>query len=225
MVSEQELGAIFAEIGKEYGYDTVTAEFMAFKDFKVRWQRSYRWADFKVSDYLMDAPDGVIRGLCKSLYSRITGAGDDTYSEEMCAWVTSPRFVEDKQALYLKRCRNIARTTSGSTKDLSASYARLVEMGLANEDPTIYLSWSEAFARKAGSCSVLMRVITMSKALDSAEIPDFVLDYCLYHEICHLLIGFDPTGDRHSEKFLALEAKYPRQAEAEEWLDKLCLHL
>ena len=225
MVSEEELGAIFTEVGKEYGYDTVTAEYMAFKDFKVRWQRSYRWADFKVSDYLMDAPAGVIRGLCKSLYSRITGSGDESYSEETCAWVTSPDFVKDKQSVYLKRSRNISKTVVGAVKDLSASYDRLIEMGLVNDDPSVYISWSDSSPRKVGTCSVLMKVITVSRVLDTNEIPDFVLDYCLYHEMCHLLIGFDPTGDRHSEKFIALEAKHPRQADAEEWLNKLCLYL
>lgn len=225
MVSEEELGAIFSEIGKEFGYDTVTAEYMAMKDFKVRWQRSYRWADFKVSDYLMGAPPPVVRGLCRTLYSKIVGKDEAEYPQVMCDWVTSPDFSRNKQPEYLRRSRNLTRTTAGKHKDLRESYARLVEAGLVNEDESLYISWSETSRKKAGSCSVLMRVVSISNLLDSEETPDSVLDYCLYREICHIMIGFDPTGEGHPDKFLALEAKFPGQAEAEEWLSKMCISL
>ena len=38
-------------------------------------------------------------------------------------------------------------------------------------------------------------------------IPDFVLDYCVYHELCHLMIGFDPMAKRHGEWVSKLEAE------------------
>ncbi|MFA6803718.1 MAG: hypothetical protein WCR24_04400, partial [Candidatus Methanomethylophilaceae archaeon] len=59
----------FRLVGKQYGYDNVDAEFVAFKEFKVKWQRSCGWADFQVSDYLVDAPREVIEGLARTLMS------------------------------------------------------------------------------------------------------------------------------------------------------------
>jgi len=70
-----------------------------------------------------------------------------------------------------------------------------------------------------------MKVIAISSVLDTEAIPDFVLDYCLYHELCHLTIGFDPSAKRHGEEFSQLEAKFPQMNEATEWLKKLCLYL
>jgi hypothetical protein len=225
METEEVLRTKFKEVGREYGFDKVEAEFVAFKEFKVRWQRSYKWADFKVSDYLADAPPEVIEGLCNSLFSKITGEDED-YSEEMCKWITSPEFSEYKQPVYLKRSRNLTRSPKGDVKDLEASYCRLAEMGLVEKDPLVHLTWTkEANIRKIGHCSVLMKVVTISSVLDTDMIPDFVLDFCLYHELCHLAIGFDPTAKRHGEEFMKLEAKFPQRNEAEEWLKRLCLYL
>lgn len=225
MESEEILKTKFKEIGKEYGFDKVEAEFVAFKEFKVRWQRSYKWADFKVSDYLADAPPEVIEGLCNSLFSKITGE-DEGYSKEMCDWITAPEFSEFKQPVYLKRSRNLTRTAKGEMRDLSDSYDRLIEMGLVEKDPTIHMTWTkESNVRKIGHCSVLMKVISISSVLDTDMIPEFVLDFCLYHELCHLMIGFDPTAKIHGEEFSKLEAKFPQREEAEEWLKRLCMYL
>jgi hypothetical protein len=224
METEEVLRTKFKEVGREYGFDKVEAEFVAFKEFKVRWQRSYRWADFKVSDYLADAPPEVIEGLCNSLFSKITG-DDEGYSEEMCRWITAPEFSECKQPVYLKRSRNLTRSSKGETKDLESAYDRLIELGLVKKDPYVHLSWTkESNVRKIGHCSVLMKVITISNILDSDMIPDFVLDYCLYHELCHLMIGFDPSAKAHGEEFSNLEARYPQKDEANDWLKKLCLY-
>ncbi|MDR3074628.1 MAG: hypothetical protein LBU30_01150 [Candidatus Methanoplasma sp.] len=225
MEAEEVLRTKFREIGKEYGFDKVEAEFVAFKEFKVRWQRSYKWADFKVSDYLADAPPEVIGGLCNSLFSKITG-DEEGYSEEMCRWMTAPEFSEHKQQVYLKRSRNLTRSAKGEVRDLESSYDRLAEAGLVEKDPAIHLTWTrESNVRKVGQCSVLMKVISISSVLDSEMIPEFVLDYCLYHELCHLIIGFDPSAKRHGEEFSELEAKYPRRDEAGEWLKQLSMYL
>ena len=121
MEAEEILRTKFRDIGKEYGFDKVDAEFVAFKEFKVRWQRSYKWADFKVSDYLADAPPEVIDGLCNSLFSKIMGE-EEGYSQEMCDWITAPEFSENKQPLYLKRSRNLTRSSKGEFRDLDEAY-------------------------------------------------------------------------------------------------------
>jgi hypothetical protein len=225
METEDVLRTKFKEIGKEYEFDNVEAEFAPFKEFKIRWQRSYKWADFKVSDYFADAPPEVIEGLCRSMFSKITG-DDEGYSDEMCKWITAPEFSKYKQPVYLHRSRNITRTTKGDAKDLESAYERLVGLGLVEKDPAISLTWTkEPNIRKVGHCSVLMKVIMISSALDTEMIPDFVLDYCLYHELCHIIIGFDPSAKMHGEQFSSLEAKYPKIDEAKEWLKRLCLYM
>jgi len=225
MEVEELLRTRFKEIGREYGFEKVEAEFVSFKELKVRWQRSYKWADFKVSDYLADAPPEVIDGLCNSLFSKITGE-EEGYSKEMCDWMTAPEFAENKQPIYLKRSRNLTRSPEGEFRDLLGSYERLIAAGLAEKDPAIQLTWTkESNVRKIGHCSVLMKVISISSVLDTDMIPEFVLDFCLYYELCHLMIGFDPSAKRHGEEFTKLEERYPRKKEAEDWIKRLCMYL
>ena len=40
--------------GIRNGFEEITAEFAAFRDFKLKWTRSYKWICFEVSDYLME---------------------------------------------------------------------------------------------------------------------------------------------------------------------------
>lgn len=226
MEYEGDLRERFRKAGKKHGYETVNAEFTAFKDFKVRWQRSYRWADFKVSDYLADAPPEVIEGLADTLFAKISCDGDEEFSEELCRWVTSPEFVKYKQPVYIRRSRNLTRSPQGEHRSLRDSYERLKKMGLAEDDPELFLSWTkEPNVRKVGYCSVLMKVIAVSSVLDNPEIPEFVADFVLYHELCHILLGFDPSSEKHEKGFAELEARFPRRKEAEDWLRRLCLYL
>ncbi|MDR0523046.1 MAG: hypothetical protein LBG62_01280 [Candidatus Methanoplasma sp.] len=217
----------FRGAGERRGFERTEAEFVAFKELKVRWQRSYRWAEFKVSDYLADAPAPVLEGMADSLFARIAGEDDSlSYPKAMTDWITAPSFAESKQPVYLRRSRNLTRSPVGDKRSLSESLERLEGLGLAEADPSVHLSWTrESSARKVGHCSVLMKVVSISNALDSDMIPEYVLDFCLYHELCHIAMGFDPSLKRHGERFAEMESRYPRKADAEEWLKRLCMHL
>lgn len=216
----------FRLVGNEYGYENVNAEFVAFKEFKVKWQRSYKWADFQVSDYLMDAPKEVIEGLARTLMAKIAGSEKRPYSEEMCQWVTADEFAKFKQPIYIRRSRDLARTHEGKTRDLKKSFQRLKVLGLVKDDPQTVITWTkEPNIRRVGYCSVLMKVLAISSVFDNEEIPEFVLDYVLYHEYVHMTQGLIFFGKEHDEDFIELERLHPRSKEAEDWLNKLCLYL
>ncbi|UAL08382.1 MAG: hypothetical protein KRP56_03825 [Candidatus Methanogranum gryphiswaldense] len=225
MTTDERMNEIFGRIGNDFGYDRTTAEFMAFKDFKVRWQRSYKWTEFKVSDYLNDAPDEVIEDLVRTLFSKLGGTYDQGYSKEMCDWVTRPEFSQIKRPIYLKRSRNILRNAKGDFRDLQDSMDRLSDIGLTENTDDVYISWSkEPVARKIRNSSVLMKVISISKHLDSEMVPDYVIDYCLYHELCHVIVGFDPTSEKHTSRYEELNSKFEKKEEAEKWIEKMCFY-
>jgi len=226
MEAEEALKESFRLVGKEFGYDSVDAEFVAFREFKVRWQRSYKWASFKVSDYLMDAPEEVIEALARTLFGKIAGKHDVPYSEEMIAWATSKDFVKYKQPVYLRRSRGITKSPKGEVRDLEESMARLVNAGLAEKDPDLVLTWTkEKNIRKVGYCSVLMKVIAISSVFDNGEIPEFVLDHVVYHEYLHASRGMKAFGRAHDLDFREDEIRFPRYKEAEGWLNRLCMYV
>lgn len=223
--NNKRLTRIFAEAGAAFGYPDVNAEFMAFRDFKCRWQRSYRWADFRISDYLDDAPDEVLRALAESLFRRIAGE-EDEFDAVLREWITAPEFVALKQDIYLSRCMNYSRTVVGKSKNLQEAYDRLIGAGLVPYDPSIVLTWtSDSMTRKVGFCSVLMRTVAISDVLDKDEVPDYVLDYCLYHELCHIMSGFNPGAEEQHDDFRALESRFPEKYAAQDWMKSICAYV
>ncbi len=223
--AEETLRESFGTIGKKYGFDKVGAEFVAYRDFKVKWTRSYKWADFQVSDYLMDAPSVVLDGLAETLFSRISGAEAKPYTPEMNDWITSSEFKSEKQPVYVRRSRNISRSPAGKNKDLTESLNRLKRMGLVKKDVNPYLTWTRAeLQTTCGYCSTLMDTIVISSAFDTKTLPDMVLDYVLYHECLIIRNGWANFGLEDEFDICEEEKKFPDWEEAEGWIRRMGLH-
>ncbi len=165
-MNNRELARIFAAIGAKHGYDSIKAEFAAFNDFKVKWTRSFKWAEFEVSDYLMDAPEDVVWALADTIFKKI-GGEDAVYPDLLCGWLTSDDFVNRKQPLYIERFTGLSLTPRGATKDIAESRRRLQQQGLIRNDPCIYAGWVNAGkSRCIGKASILMKVVAMSSIVD-----------------------------------------------------------
>ena len=228
-MNNQMLAAIFSVVGVRNGYDEVLAEFSPFRDFKIKWTRSYKWIAFEVSDYLCDAPEDVIESLAVSIFSRIRGDGGDdpmTYGDEVCEWITSDEFVRTKQPVFVRRFRGISLSTVGDHRDLAESYRRLVDRGLVQMDRDLYLGWApEGSSRAVGRASVLMKVVVMSQILDSDSVPDDVFDYCLYTQVAHVGMGFNRKGERRGAEYYALLSRFPNRAEMDCALRRINMHI
>ena len=223
--AEETLRESFGTIGKKYGFDKVGAEFVAYRDFKVKWTRSYKWADFQVSDYLMDAPSVVLDGLAETLFSRISGREAKPSTPEMNDWITSSEFKSEKQPVYVRRSRNISRSPAGKNKDLTESLNRLKRMGLVKKDVNPYLTWTRAeLQTTCGYCSTLMDTVVISSAFDTRTLPDMVLDYVLYHECLIIRNGWANFGMEDEFDICEEEKKFPDWEEAEGWIRRMGLH-
>ncbi|MEE3401353.1 MAG: hypothetical protein VZQ28_05275 [Methanomethylophilus sp.] len=213
MNDNEELTAVFAEVGKKYGFDTVKAEFISCRDFKIRWQMSYRWADFKVSDYMRNAPHDAVVSLANTIFGKMVSGEDSVYEKIMTDYVSSPKFVEMYQPLYLRRSRNLTHSPLGKNRDLGEAYERLISLGLVERDPAMCLTWTKEPipTGRAARCSVLMKVVAVSSLLDDPDIPEECLDYALYTELCRVSIGFDPNGDKNRLMMPKLADRYGKE--------------
>jgi hypothetical protein len=209
----------FARVGERYGYMDVKAEFAAFRDFKVKWVRSYKWVNFDVSDYLMDAPVEVLEGLADTLYMRMKGESEARYNPTVIGWLTSKEFRDINQPIYLTRYRSTSVGTRGKVRDLSDSVTRLVEAGLIDRDPEIKLRWAlDSRTNSSSKSSVLMKAIIVSDRLDSEDVTDHVLDYVVYSQISNIAMGYDQNRSSRSGEYARLLERYPMMSEAEEGL-------
>ena len=222
-VTDGHLTEIFSMVGQRYGYEDVKAEFSALTDFKVRWQRSYKWAIFTVSDYLDRAPDDVLENLAEVLFSKITGQ-DAEYGDVFLRYVTDKELMRTNRKDFLKRSRNLTKKSIGDYHDLNDCVNRLRDQRLIPDDIECVLTWDNSGREKAAGVSVLQGVVWVSKALDQKGIPEYVLDYCVFYMMCYLELGFNPGPDMEYDH-RRLISKHPMRYDAEAWLNEHGLFL
>jgi hypothetical protein len=219
---QNDIGQQFLTVGHRFGYNQVDAEFHPFKEFKTTWQRCGTSAEFKVTDYMGSAAPEIIEEFAQCLFNRIQQRKSEVYTEPIRNWLQSSSFIERNQPIYLRRSRNLLCTPRGVQYDLREMLESLQSQGLVNDDHSAFISWTDRPNRfRMGYCSILMKVIAISSILDSAEIPDYVAEYVLYHEMLHLEKGLDSMRSQHNAEFRRMERKYPRFREAEDWLKRI----
>ena len=143
--------------------------------------------------------------------------------ESFKEYVDRDAFILAKRPIYIHRSRNLLCTEVGEHRTLTDSLDRLLESGLLVplDIENSYFSWTKRPAtRRVGFCNRLMRVVGISKVLDSPDIPEWVLDYVVYHESLHLRQRYT-HGAAHDAEFRKWEHTYPRWVEAEDFLRRL----
>ena len=103
------------------------------------------------------------------------------------------------------------RRRQRSDDDLLARASRLSRTYLDGRATPSAVRWVDNQQRRWGSCTLEDRSIRLSRRL--AQMPDYVIDYVLLHELCHLV---EPG---HGPAFRALMAAYPKLERAEGYLE------
>lgn len=210
-MNSNELTRIAKTVGAGYGYDEVIAEFSPYRDFKLRWTRSYKWIEFGVSDYLADAPEDVIEALMDTVFRKIRGDACAPYPEPVVRYITAPGFVERHQPTFLRRFRTLDMTAIGWVQE---SVERIRAMGLeVPEDIAFGVDRAVRDRAQAGKASVLMKVAAMNHRVES--LPEAARDYAVWAQVAYIAMGFNPTGERRQEQYEALLNQFPGREEAE----------
>ena len=216
--TDEILNETFKKVGNDFGCDT-SAEFAAYRDFKIRWQRSYRWAEFQVSDYLRGAPVEVLESLARTIFTKIQG-DECSYSDKVIEWLTAPEFVDTIQPMFIERDSRIS-FDDGEHKDLEESLNRLKENGFIGENEKMKIFWSkEPTETKGAWSSMLMRVVTVNKALDSGDVPDEVLDAVILKEVAAIECDFSLSPMDKKKTIDDRMKLYPGFDGISEWLYK-----
>jgi hypothetical protein len=120
------------------------------------------------------------------------------------------------------RGRKIIGSAQGNFYDLDAIFDRLNQTYFKNDLPKPVLTWS---ARKTfrilGHHDSAHETIVISKSLDEKNVPRYVVEFVVFHEMLHI---FHPTihqnGRRynHTPQFRRNEKKFTYFTEAENWI-------
>jgi hypothetical protein len=88
------------------------------------------------------------------------------------------------------------------------------------------LSWTQVMTHHTfGHYNSVLDRVTISRSLDDAQVPRFVIEFVMYHELLHKHhgIGLTESGRRrmHTHRFRLDEKRFPQYTEAEAFLSKL----
>jgi hypothetical protein len=188
---------------------------------------------FRLSDRMQGAPDEVLEGVVGVLLCRFLGLPDARadaaavrayrayLNDERNAGPPGPEGVGGRRRSSRKHIDPV-----GAHRSLLESYLRVsFDLGLVlPRAPT--LSWSKTVSRhRFGHWDAEHNAVVISQVLDDPDVPEFVLDYVLYHELLHILhpvkMGSGTKRIVHSAAFKRDERRFPRWKEGDEWIRKL----
>jgi hypothetical protein len=188
---------------------------------RIRKQRVY----VRVSDILKDAPPQVHKALAfilvaKLFNKRVIAEHESLYRQ----YAYQPQVLRASDLARQKRGRKVLSTSLGRTFNLDRMYARLNRRYFNNELHKPTLSWSlRRTKRILGHHDLVHDAIVISRSLDQSSVPEYVVEYVLYHEMLHLTHRPRVMNGRrvfHTAGFRADERRFARYDEAIEWLDR-----
>ena len=130
------------------------------------------------------------------------------------------------QAKESKRTRGkkIITSAKGEFYDLDGIFEKINQIYFQNSIPKPVLSWSTRKTyRILGHHDSTHETIVISKSLDDKNVPKFVVEYVVFHEMLHI---FHPTQTRngrrynHTPEFRRDERKFLYFSEAENWIER-----
>ena len=192
------LTGAFTAVGRRHGYDEIEARFAPLADTKVRWERTYRWIKFTVSDYLIDAPYEVLKTLAESIFARLSGV-DSVYPQ--CVYDYVRAHADDLKPTYIDR-----HSPCECGRDLGASVQRLIDGGHIPSDHGITVSWTSQSSFGRSITSGIFRHVLIS--VDAKDVSDGFLDYIVYRGIVTAMAP-PPAEDGREDYINRRLAEYP----------------
>ncbi|MEZ0264454.1 MAG: hypothetical protein ACAI43_06995 [Phycisphaerae bacterium] len=119
----------------------------------------------------------------------------------------------------------VVDATRGVAHDLADSFDRVNARYFAGQMPRPRLSWSRGLTRrKFGHYDHVRDWVMLSSTMDRPDVPAFVVDYVMYHELLHKHHGIrwsNGRGYAHTTAFYADEHKFENWQQGEEWIKRL----
>jgi hypothetical protein len=221
-----DLEGVFRRVGKQVSAGSVSAEYHPYSELKHTWKRRQGTVSFRISDYMDSSPEDVTEALAWYLLCRACGKTcPDGMAERYLIHARSREMWQPKKQVYLSRARNLSFRPVGTARDLGSVFdyvnsgyfegtIRRPDMAWARESPSVRL----------GFYFEPLDILAVNRVMDSEKVPRFVLEFVVYHELLHGVLGTGGTPTRrlsHTKEFREMEKRFSMHAEAETWLSRL----
>jgi predicted metal-dependent hydrolase len=180
----------------------------------------------RLSDVFESAPADVIRALAFLLVARLLSLKPPaTHEKAYRAYAYSPNVLRASDIARQKRGRKVISSARGKVYDLSELFERINRRYFDDRIEKPALTWSKRRAKRIlGHHDAVHKTITISKALDSRDVPEWFVEYILYHEMLHIKYPAKFINGRryyHTPAFRSEEQRYPLYQASQEWLERV----
>ena len=226
--SVESLKVLFADVFQQISRRQVNPEFnVTFYPFaglnhtiRIRNQRVY----VRVSDILRDAPQAVHRALAHILVGKLFKQRPPVEHETLYReYAYQPQILHASDLARQRRGRKQLNGSVGRTYDLDCIFVRLNRLYFENALPKPILSWSARRTKRIlGHHDAVHDAIIISRSLDLKSVPDYVVEYVMYHEMLHVKHKLRVVNGRrifHPPAFRAEEKQFAHYDEAIKWLE------
>lgn len=180
----------------------------------------------RLSDICKDSPPEVMRALAFILVSRLLGKRVPAIHERTYRdYSLAPEVMRASDIARRRRGHKRISSAQGEVYDLDKLFAKVNRRYFDSslEKPTI--TWSQRKTRTIlGHHDRVYETITISKSLDSAQVPDWFVEFILYHEMLHIKHAARIIKGRryyHTSAFRADERRFAKYDEAQRWLEQI----
>ena len=180
----------------------------------------------RLSDVFRSAPPDIIRALAFLLVARLLSCKAPRDLEQRYrAYAFSPEVLRASDLARRQRGRKVISTAIGRVYDLNRIFLRVNRRHFDGEIEKPVLTWSKRKTRSIlGHHDAAHETITISKTLDSPEVPEWFVEYIMFHEMLHIKHPARIINGRryyHTPAFRSEEKSYPKYEQAQEWLDRV----
>ena len=189
---------------------------------RIRSGRAY----VRLSDICEAGPPDVLRALAFVLVARLLGKRvPDVHDRVYREYSLTSEVMRSSDIARRRRGRKLINSAQGEVYDLDRMFTKINRryFGGAVAKPTI--TWSQRRTRSIlGHHDHLYDTITISKTLDSTDVPEWFVEYILYHEMLHIRHPARLIKGRryyHTSAFRLDERRFSRYQEAQKWLERI----
>jgi len=180
----------------------------------------------RLSDIFKAAPLNVHRALAFILVAKLLRRRTPPFYERVYRdYACSPDVLRASDLARRQRGRKVVSTAQGRVYDLGRMFNRLNQRFFDGELEQPTLTWSRRRTRTIlGHHDGVHETIVISKTLDSTEVPEWFVEYILYHEMLHIKHPARLINGRryyHTKAFRTDEQRFPHFQDAQLWLDQI----
>ena len=225
---QQLFAAAYRQVTQRASAPIIIAYFHPFADLTHTIRSRDSRITARVSDLLREAPLPVLQAVARLLWSRLLKQKSDAEDQRLYQQFAGQADVQAtvEQSRRQREAKPPANPT-GKVYDLRRLFTRLNHRYFNNALPRPSLGWSQRPTKRLlGHHDYAHQSIVISCALDEADVPPYVIEFLLYHEMLHLKHPPRAVNGRqhyHTAAFRAEEQRFARYDEAMDWLDEFAL--